>query len=186
MICASCRPWWMAERTVNGSWLDTIRPQEATMPPCPSGPTAVRYAPGVRDVDECGADIRTVRHQERSRDPKQRSLAEKDDQRRHLRRPRNDRQAHDRGRRAEGCAARRLKQVAAARSVAAVTEEAPVQPPLPREPRVSDKPPAATEQEHDRERLVAVETDQAEGEETAEPEQREERREESVGPLPHP
>lgn len=176
----------MAESIASGSWLDTIRPHEATMPTCPFGPTMVRDPLDVRDVDESGAGVRTVRRQERSHGPKQGSPAEKDDQRRHLRRPGKGRQARERGRGAEGRAPRRLKEVEAARSVAAVTEEAPVQPPHPRKPRAGDERPAAAEQEHDRELLVAVEANQAEAAETGEAEQREELREEPVGPLPPP
>ena len=135
--------------------------------------------------DEGGTGVGPLRGEERCRYSDCADPGQREDQGRHLRRPRKHRQARGRGRHPEARTPHRLEQL---RPTVAPTESAKrprIQTPLPRQPSAAHDRPTAPEKQHDRQRLVAVEADDTQREQAHEAQQREQGRDDRVAVDPH-
>ena len=144
---------------------------------------------GARRHDEGGPGVRPARNEEGCRDPKQADADHYPEQGGQLRRPGKNRTTRDGGRRPEARPPHRLEEVGPILPSPKSTKS-PQQPrmktPLPRQPDSARDRPDGAEQQHQRERLVAVETNETEGEQSRETQQRQQGRDDCVGVFPHP
>ena len=141
---------------------------------------------GARRHHEGGPGVDPARDEEGCRDPKQADANRSGEQGCQLRRPGEDRHARDGGCRPEARPPRRLEQLGPILAAKKSPQQPRMETPLSHQPDAAPGCPDAAEQQHQRERLVAVETDQTEGEQDSETQQRQQGRDDCVGVFPHP
>ena len=132
--------------------------------------------------DEGGAGVGPVRGEERGRYSEYADPGQREDQGRHLRRPGKHREARGRGGRPEARTSHRLEKLRPTVARTKSPQRYQVETPLPRQPDSAHDRPTAPEQQHDRRRLVAIQTDETQGQQAHEAQQREQGRDERVGP----
>ena len=136
--------------------------------------------------DDGGTGVGSDRDEERRRDPQHGHGREEHDERRHLGRPREDRQTRHRRRGPEARAPGRLEERRPILALAKSEQQSPVQTAPPHPPDAADDRPAEPEQQHVGQRVMVVAAIETQGEQPRESQPREQRRDDGPGPAPRP